>query len=52
MGEPTDESTKGDKRRRVDSTNAARGGSDRAPDDLVETVGEAIDSVKEKLQGR
>ena len=52
MGEPTGESTKGDQGRRADSAGVARGGSDRAPDDLVETGGEAIDSVKEKLQGR
>ena len=52
MGEPNDQSTKGDKRRRGKSAGGARSGSDRAPEDLVETVGEAIDSVKEKLQGR
>ena len=51
MAEPTDEPAKG-RRRRDDSDDAPRGGAARAPDDLVETVGEAIESVKEKLQGR
>ena len=50
MAEPTDEPAKGKRRR--DDSDAPRGGAPRAPDDLVETVGEAIESVKEKLQGR
>ena len=51
MGEPTDESSEGDKGRSAARTERAGAGADRAPEDLVETVGEVIDKVREKLQG-